>query len=440
VSVFLSASSYLRLIAQTACAFPIVVKRFPRFPIPHHFLFLSRHFGTGVLIATAFVHLFPTAYTSLIDPCLPFFWNEGYPAMPGFIAMCSVFMVVGIEMFFGMRGAGHIHGSEYDNFVSSGEEEDGQLDTQDGLGSVMRPAGRRSLSVGQRLRGPHSIMLANLPEESHNLLADRSPLGGQPSPLPPDATTPKVLYDQQEAAQHDDHSDKDDDDDLDFDLDELNGQENGDASGLLNGSVRHHKQSSSGSLPPRRQPSHSHHRHTSTYSQHGSVPHDPAAHSRALLQCLLLEAGILFHSIFIGMALSVSTGPPFIVLLIAISFHQTFEGLALGSRISALHFPPSSPHPWLMALAYGTTTPIGQAIGLAVHRLYDPASQTGLLVVGLTNAVSSGLLLFAGLVELLAEDFLSQESYRTLKGKRRLEACGAVVAGAMLMALVGAWA
>jgi zinc transporter 1/2/3 len=56
------------------------------------------------------------------------------------------------------------------------------------------------------------------------------------------------------------------------------------------------------------------------------------------------------------------------------------------------------------------------------------------------NAISSGLLLFAGLVELLAEDFLSDESYVTLKGIRRLQACGSVVGGALLMALVGAWA
>jgi len=165
-----------------------------------------------------------------------------------------------------------------------------------------------------------------------------------------------------------------------------------------------------------------------------------AQHKKQLLQCLLLEAGILFHSVFIGMALSVATGTSFIVLLVAISFHQTFEGFALGSRISAIRFPSGSFRPWLMALAYGTTTPIGQAIGLAIHNLYDPASQTGLLMVGFMNAISSGLLLFAGLVELLAEDFLSDESYVTLRGKRRLQACGSVVGGAALMALVGAWA
>ena len=161
---------------------------------------------------------------------------------------------------------------------------------------------------------------------------------------------------------------------------------------------------------------------------------------RQILQCLLLEAGILFHSIFIGMAVSVATGPPFVVFLIAIAFHQSFEGLALGSRIAAINFPPHSPRPWLMVLAYGTTTPIGQAIGLIVHNLYDPQSAAGLLMVGFMNGISSGLLLFAGLVQLLAEDFLSDKSYGILKGRRRWEAFASVIGGATLMALVGAWA
>lgn len=161
---------------------------------------------------------------------------------------------------------------------------------------------------------------------------------------------------------------------------------------------------------------------------------------KQILQCMLLEAGILFHSVFIGMAVSVATGPPFIVFLVAIAFHQTFEGLALGSRIAAISFPKGSVRPWLMVLAYGTTTPFGQVIGLIVHNMYDPHSATGLLMVGVMNAISSGLLLFAGLVQLLAEDFLSDKSYRLLKGRTRVEAFTAVIAGALLMSLVGAWA
>ena len=176
----------------------------------------------------------------------------------------------------------------------------------------------------------------------------------------------------------------------------------------------------------------------------GTISNNDGQDPRKLfLQCLLLEAGILFHSIFIGMAVSVATGTQFVVLLVAICFHQTFEGFALGSRIAALIprlFDASSPKPWLMALAYGTTTPIGQAIGIWMHTMYDPASKVGLLTVGITNAISSGLLLFAGLVQLLAEDFLSDHSYEVLKGKRRLEASLAVGLGGILMAIVGAFA
>ena len=56
------------------------------------------------------------------------------------------------------------------------------------------------------------------------------------------------------------------------------------------------------------------------------------------------------------------------------------------------------------------------------------------------NAVSSGLLVFAALIELLAEDFLSDESWSVLRGKRRVIACFLVLLGAICMSLVGAWA
>jgi zinc transporter ZupT len=40
------------------------------------------------------------------------------------------------------------------------------------------------------------------------------------------------------------------------------------------------------------------------------------------MQVYLLEMGILFHSVFIGMSLSVSIGNEFVILLIAIVFHR----------------------------------------------------------------------------------------------------------------------
>lgn len=378
--------------------------------MPSRFLFLSRHFGTGVLIATAFVHLLPTAFESLTDACLPHFWNRGYPAMPGLIAMTAVFVVVGIEMFFASKGAGHSHAVDY---ATLGQDSHAHT----------RPGHKRSHSFGRFSSGTNGnvpgIVLHDVDMESSEqsgLMAGRSPALSMVSPTTPTAPNGHAAR----------QSIDSDDSDLDISPEELARQQEDDdvedESQLL-------------SHP---------HAHKRTHDARDPSPETPekteAQNKKLLLQCLLLEAGILFHSVFIGMALSVATGTSFIVLLVAISFHQTFEGFALGSRISAIRFPVGSPKPWLMALAYGTTTPVGQAIGLAVHTLYDPFSQTGLLMVGFMNAISSGLLLFAGLVELLAEDFLSDESYITLQGRRRLQACGSVVAGALLMALVGAWA
>ncbi|CAG8004019.1 unnamed protein product [Penicillium olsonii] len=394
---------FLILVLSTlACSFPVLAHRFPRLPIPRRFLFISRHFGTGVLIATAFVHLLPTAFISLTDPCLPRFWSQSYRAMAGFVAMISVFAVVLVEMFFAMKGAKHVHGSEYDNLIGE-VGRDSISDTGDRAGEY---AGLEAQQV------PESISLVNV---GHKPQSRATRASGSSHELSRSPLT-------------DASGDKDDD------LADLDG---------LDDYMDNDQQPINGQATPLSQ---SHRRHTSQMS----VSRRPtgsesliANPQRQLLQCLLLEAGILFHSIFIGMALSVATGTSFVVLLIAISFHQTFEGFALGSRIASLIpdlFPPNSPKPWLMCLAYGATTPLGQAIGLVLHNMYDPASTTGLLMVGVTNAISSGLLLFAGLVELLAEDFLSESSYDTLKGRRRVEACLSVAGGALLMALVGAFA
>ena len=281
--------------------------------------------------------------------------------------MLAVFVVVSIEMFFAARGAGHNHDSEWTKVPE---------ETAPGLGP--RPGG----SARDRTYADGNI-----------------PLRGVESPVEPSMNGHLPSRASSPPAGSDTDAESDD-------LDALDPMTS--ASTYLS------------------DPSNQKHGRTPSHHSHIHTHDDPR---KLFLQCLLLEAGILFHSIFIGMAVSVATGTAFIVLLIAICFHQTFEGFALGSRIAALIpalFDASSPKPWLMALAYGTTTPVGQAIGIWMHRLYDPNSEVGLLMVGITNAISSGLLLFAGLVQLIAEDFLSDRSYETLMGRRRVEASLAV--------------
>ncbi|KAL2004108.1 hypothetical protein VTN02DRAFT_328 [Thermoascus thermophilus] len=448
-------------VSSSACAFPLIVIRFPRLRIPSSFLFLARHFGTGVLIATAFVHLLPTAFLSLTDPCLSGFWTEDYPAMPGAIALAAVFLVTVIEMVFSpgqhacaarpvamssssmpggdvpaqgradRTGAAALFRRQSDGRPaealhedSNGESGPNQASPSDGkspshrlpLGVLRRlgPLRGRKTSVGRELQrmGEEDKRLDRIEEEALQISTRRSDNK--------DIISSKKEKDSLANDDADDHVD--------------DGQTHDDSIKNVTGdndrnNHEHH---------------HHHHHHHSHDCDGDSIELQPLTpeqkRQKSLMQCMLLEMGILFHSVFIGMALSVSVGSDFVVLLIAITFHQTFEGLALGSRIASLKWSPSALQPWMMALAYGSTTPIGQAIGLATHTMYAPDSETGLLLVGTMNAISAGLLIFASLVELMSEDFLSDESWRILRGRRRVGACVLVFLGAFGMSLIGAWA
>ncbi|QPC75251.1 hypothetical protein HYE68_006003 [Fusarium pseudograminearum] len=388
------------VLSTLACGFPLLSRRTMRGRKQKSIIFYCQHIGTGVLLATAFVHLLPTAFESMTDPCLPDFFNKGYTPLPGLVAMVSAIIVVAIESYLTARGAGHSHSHNH-GYFDSDDEHESELPMMDTSGLSDRRTGVR----------PPDIHLE--PMENQGLVAGISPLPGS-SPMG-----------QESRKLSDDFNDADSD--LDLDMDEL------DPSGPSNMRSRSGPYASLKAGGADEEP-------LTPMTPMSPGPQSPEEQQRKMLQCILLEAGILFHSIFIGMAISVATGPAFVVFLVAISFHQTFEGLALGSRISAIQFPRKSIRPWLMVLAYGTTTPIGQAIGLVVHRMYDPKSAGGLLVVGFMNAVSSGLLLYAGLVQLLAEDFLTEKSYKILKGTKRLRAFLAVCGGALLMAAVGAFA
>lgn len=367
----------------------MLVLKFPRLRIPSSFLFGAKHFGTGVLVATAFVHLLPTAFGSLNDPCLSDFWTTDYQAMPGAIMLASVFFVTLIEMIF--SPAQHVcGGNEGVTAVSRRIDEPKTETTEQEKPESPQPALQRTYSDSSlRVRdlgvlrgrvGSISRTLSRYREDGQRLDPIESIAGSETGESP--AAGPRKSESDSYAAEPHDH-------------------ESG---------------------------------------EHEHVLSPDQIHRKAIMQVFLLEMGILFHSIFIGMSLAVSVGNDFTVLLIAIVFHQTFEGLALGVRIADVKWKPKAAQPWLMALAYGCTTPGGMAIGIATHTLYSPDSEIGLLVVGIMNAISAGFLVYASLVELMSEDFLSDESWKVLRGRRRVYACLLVFVGAFFMSLVGAWA
>lgn len=53
----------------------------------------------------------------------------------------------------------------------------------------------------------------------------------------------------------------------------------------------------------------------------------------------------------------------------------------------------------LAAIIYGLSTPVGIAVGLALRGGYDPGSPTASIVSGVLDALSAGILIYTGLVE-----------------------------------------
>lgn len=170
------------------------------------------------------------------------------------------------------------------------------------------------------------------------------------------------------------------------------------------------------------------------YFDEAGLEVDSLVYRKMSANITLLEGGILFHSVFVGMTLSI-TVDGFVILLIAFVFHQAFEGLGLGSRIAAVPYPQGSIRPWLLVVAFGVTAPLGQAIGLGARNTYDPNSAFGLIIVGVFNAISSGLLIYAALVDLLAQDFLSEEADKTMGARKKGAAFAFVLVGGKIVIL-----
>jgi zinc transporter 1/2/3 len=77
-----------------------------------------------------------------------------------------------------------------------------------------------------------------------------------------------------------------------------------------------------------------------------------------------------------------------------------FEGLGIGSRLADMKLPTRYSYvPLCAAALYGITTPLGIAIGLGVRTTYNPDSTTASIVSGVLDALSAGILVYTGLVE-----------------------------------------
>ncbi|KAG6591805.1 Zinc transporter 3, partial [Cucurbita argyrosperma subsp. sororia] len=145
----------------------------------------------------------------------------------------------------------------------------------------------------------------------------------------------------------------------------------------------------------------------------------------------VLELGILVHSVIIGIVI-----PNIKSVGAAITVHQLFEGMGVGGCIAQRKFKTRAA--MLMAVFFCLTSPIGIAIGIGVTNSYDEDSPKALIVEGILNAASAGILMYMALVDFLAADFMSLRMQRN--AKLQFFADVALILGAALMYLLAIWA
>ncbi|KAF9769989.1 hypothetical protein IL306_012498 [Fusarium sp. DS 682] len=199
--------------------------------------------------------------------------------------------------------------------------------------------------------------------------------------------------------------------------------------------------------------------------------------STEVVSVLVMEMGILFHSL--------PGDEYFLTLFVVILFHQMFEGIALGSRIATIgtcddtHAPAVSrpsqdtssaqdsdkapvstetiPNEETapaglsmkkklgLASLFAFITPIGMAIGIGVLQKFNGNDKSTLVAIGTLDAVSAGILMWVGLVEMWAADWMSgghghKAELADASLLTTILAGIGLVAGLVVMSLLGKWA
>ncbi|ELR05684.1 hypothetical protein VC83_05693 [Pseudogymnoascus destructans] len=347
--------------------FPVLAARSKCLKIPKSAFFVAKYFGSGVIIATAFIHLLAPAHDALTNECLTgpitkYSWVEGIVLMTIFVMFFVELMTMRFDFF----------GSNKPGAKSRAQD----------------PEGAR----------PPAIPITAVPT---NHSSDLKP----PTPDPAAAVMPALNSSSSSQTQ------------------------------------KHDADPNAASQPfPTRSQEFSYPTGGTDNLSHGQH-HSSEEHIAAQLTSIfILEFGVVFHSIFIGLTLAVA-GQEFVVLYIVLVFHQTFEGLGLGSRLATTPWSADKEWlPWLLGALYGISTPLSIAVGLGVRKSLSTNGRAMLLVNGIFDSISAGILIYTGLVELMANEFMFNQEMRGSSLKVVLAAFGCMVIGAGLMAVLGKWA
>ncbi|KAI8901454.1 ZIP zinc transporter-domain-containing protein, partial [Globomyces pollinis-pini] len=163
-----------------------------------------------------------------------------------------------------------------------------------------------------------------------------------------------------------------------------------------------------------------------THIQHSSI-----------IGTYVLEFGIVTHSVVIGLALGVCPDDGFTTLLMAIAFHQFFEGMALGSLIATT--PLSLTTKIYLGLLYPLTTPAGIVIGILVRESFNANSGTAIVTQGVLDSLSSGILIYTTYCSLMGDEINNHSGFKGYTPIFKMLCFVMMYLGAAAMAIVALW-
>lgn len=293
------------LIASAAGVFmPVLASRFQTLRLSSKVLTLGKQFGAGIILATAFIHMMPTAMSNLSSPCLGPAFSENYTAFGGLIILFSSLFMHWIEFVAMEHNQQRMREAAAERGVTI---EDNRVDLG-GLGAtgvaavpcpghvvtVVNEAVCRRSSCSSSVSFcvmDHSTLEAYPgPHHHHPKASDSLAVDCSSSLLADVSAAPRV---RSYYGTTDSHRGKN------------TSQETREA--LISSIDQHHH----------------HYQEIGHSHAHGL---ELLEESQRRVSTYILEAGVAAHSIIIGISLGVSSGTEFTSLLTALAFHQFFEG------------------------------------------------------------------------------------------------------------------
>ena len=401
---------------------PLFFQRHPRYLRYPFVIIIGKHVGTGVLLALALIHLLGPAVQTLTDACLPPSFSSDYSYSPLFAMLSAILMhliensVLEYTIYSKQDGSdshSHSHGHSHGHTHGHGGHSHGSTALQM---ADLRPKGSATSDDDSK---EYDEVVGEVDEggESHS---NGSYHG--------DAVAMKQAY----KRAHDQHKR----------VGIVNSTEAVPDSPLASVAITPtHSSAAPFSALHTTTDTDTSDINTTYALEHAGHSHgllfDPSGTTERTIGAYILEFGLTTHSVIVGITVGVASHSNLVTLVPALTFHQFFEGFALGARLASCHF--SVVNEAVLSFIYSTSAPIGIAIGIGIAHSYEPNSTTALITQGTFDSISAGILLYVAFVQMMAYEFTAD--YKSC-GKNWLKNCSLYVAmwtGAAIMAVIGKW-